>query len=271
MSLSVASLHVYPIKSLGGFTVDAARSTDRGFEHDRRWMLVDPEGRFISQREVATMACLHAAPVDGGIRVVDVRDGATLQLPWMIDAGDTRSATVWNDHVEVITGPNAASDWFTAQLGRPCTLVYMPDATLRPTDRTYAEAITSLSDGFPYLIISQTSLDDLNGRLDAPIGMERFRPNIVIAGGAPFQEDQWSMIGIGDVRFSLVKPCARCVITTTDQRTGQRNKEPLSTLATYRKRIAENGAVKLDLGMNAVAIGNGSLAKGMVVTILGAH
>ncbi len=147
----------------------------------------------------------------------------------------------------------------------------MPDATLRPTDRTYAEAITSLSDGFPYLIISQTSLDDLNGRLDAPIGMERFRPNIVIAGGAPFQEDQWSMIGIGDVRFSLVKPCARCVITTTDQRTGQRNKEPLSTLATYRKRIAENGAVNLDLGMNAVAIGNGSLAKGMVVTILGAH
>lgn len=160
-----------------------------------------------------------------------------------------------------LTGPNAASDWFTAQLGRLCTLVYMPDATLRPTDRTYAEAITSLSDGFPSLIISQTSLDDLNGRLDAPIGMERFRPNIVIAGGAPFQEDQWSMIGIGDVRFSLVKPCARCVVDHHRPRHGQRNKEPLSTLATYRKHVAENGAVKLDLGMNAVAIGNGSLKR----------
>ena len=271
MSLSVASLHVYPIKSLGGYAVDVAQPTDRGFEHDRRWMLVDADGRFLSQREVAVMACLHISPIPEGFRVTDVRDGEMIDLPWAITAANSISATVWDDRIEVISASHETSEWFSRKLGRTCILVFMPNGSLRPTDPTYADAITSLSDGFPYLIISQASLDDLNGRLETPIGMERFRPNIVIAGGRAFQEDGWRDVSIGNTRFSLVKPCARSVITTTDQRTAERNKEPLRTLATYRKRISESGSVKLDFGMNAIADGSGAVAKGDVMTILGAH
>jgi len=267
MSLCVASLHVYPVKSLGGFAVNEAQLTDRGFAHDRRWMLVDADGRFISQREVAVMACLHTSPMEHGFRITDVRDGATINLPWTIADGKAMSTTVWDDRVEVIAGPQAASDQLSAQLGLVCTVVYMPDRSVRPTDPHYATAITSLSDGFPFLIISQASLNDLNGRMETPIGMERFRPNIVVAGGPAFQEDEWRSIAIGGVTFHMVKPCARCVITTTDQSTGERNKEPLRTLVTYRKRIS-GSSVKVDFGMNAVADPKGKIAVTDPITIL---
>lgn len=260
MALSVASLHLYPIKSLGGFPVEEARITDRGFEHDRRWMLVDAEGRFITQREAPTMACLHCSPDQDGFRVTDIRDGSSIDLPWTIAEGEERRATIWSDTVHVLPAPPETSAWFAQHLGVHCRLVFMPDSTQRAVDSLYANGITSLSDGFPYLILSQASLDDLNARISSanslistsahPLPMERFRPNIVIAGGEAYQEDAWKEIAIGNARFSLVKPCARCTITTTDQRTGERGKEPLRTLATYRKH--NNGVL---FGMNAVAMG----------------
>lgn len=256
--LSVASLHIHPVKSLGGFSVQDAITTDRGFEHDRRWMLVDENGRFISQRECAAMACLHTAPLAGGFRVTDVRDGATLELPWSISTGDPLTATVWSDTVDLIAAQDHLSIWFSSRSGLPCTLAYMPDATTRTVDRTFAEGITSLSDGFPYLIVSQASLDDLNARIRSSsdaltdrsfdLPMDRFRPNIVVAGGEPFQEDTWTQVRIGEHAFSLVKPCARCPIPTIDQRTGERGKEPLRTLATYRSMNN-----KVLFGMNAIS------------------
>lgn len=255
MALSVASLHIYPIKSLGGFSVREARTTDRGFEHDRRWMLIDANGRFISQREEAAMACLHCSPTEHGFRVTDVRDNDTVDLPWGLDAGATQRAAIWSDDVEVLAAPVEVSAWLVDKLGITCALVYMPDRTRRPVDPTWAVGITSLSDGFPYLILSQASLDDLNTRTPEPVSMDRFRPNIVIAGGTPFQEDDWKEIRIGETRFSLVKPCARCAITTTDQRTGKRSKEPLRALASYRSRTTPAGALKVDFGMNAMAAG----------------
>jgi uncharacterized protein YcbX len=117
-----------------------------------------------------------------------------------------------------------------------------------------------LSDGFPYLIISQASLEDLNGRLKEPVGMERFRPNLVIAGGAAFQEDGWRSVRIGTARFDLVKPCGRCIIITTDQRTSERDKEPLRTLATYRSKVN-----KVLFGMNAVGDAEGTVRVGDLV------
>ncbi|HMW97140.1 MAG TPA: MOSC domain-containing protein [Flavobacteriales bacterium] len=252
MTLTVASLHIYPVKSLGGFSVAEVRTTDRGPEHDRRWMLINAQGRFISQREIPAMACLHCSPLSDGFRVTDVRDGATIDMPWALNAGQPRAASVWNDTLQLTGASEAVSAWFAHRLEVPCSLVYMPDHCLRNVDPHYATGITSLSDGYPYLIMSEASLDDLNGRMDRSIPMDRFRPNIVIAGGSAFQEDGWKEIRIGTTRFSLVKPCGRCVITTTDQRTGERGPEPLRTLAAYRKRVTSDGAVKLDIGMNAM-------------------
>lgn len=246
---TLASLHLYPIKSLGGFAVQEARITDRGFAHDRRWMLVDENGVFITQREVPTMACLHCAPRTDGFRVTDVRDGDTIDLPWSLSEGIELAARVWDDNVLALVAPIEHSLWFSHRLGITAVLVYMPDSSKRATNAAYATGLTSLSDGYPYLILSQASLDDLNARMPMSLPMDRFRPNIVIAGGEAFQEDGWKEVAIGTARFSLVKPCFRCPIPTTDQRTGQRGKEPLRTLATYRRVGNE-----VKFGMNAMAI-----------------
>jgi uncharacterized protein YcbX len=144
----------------------------------------------------------------------------------------------------------------------------MPDSAHRPVDERYATGITSLSDGFPYLILSQASLDDLNGRMAKAIPMDRFRPNIVIKGGSAFQEDSWKEIGIGSTRFVLVKPCGRCVIPTTDQLTGERSKEPTRTLATYRRRAGSEGEVKVDFGMNAMGPLRGMICVGEPLVVL---
>ncbi|MFZ1687961.1 MAG: MOSC N-terminal beta barrel domain-containing protein [Flavobacteriales bacterium] len=262
MPPTVASLHVYPIKSLGGFAVSEAHIGDRGFVHDRRWMLVMGHDEFITQREVPAMACLHCAPHDEGFRVTDIRGGGSIHLPWTISGGEERRATIWSDTVHVLPAPTEVSTWFAQHLGVPCRLVFMPDSAQRPVNPTYAVGITSLSDGYPYLILSQASLDDLNARLDTPLPMERFRPNIVITGGDAYQEDAWKEIAIGHARFSLVKPCMRCVIPNTDQRTAERSKEPLRTLATYR---THNNGVRF--GMNAMALDGDVLSLGDRVSI----
>ena len=245
--LSLAEIRIHPVKSLGGFTVPEARLTERGLEHDRRWMLVDEQGAFVTQRELPALACLHTAAGAAGFRVTDRRDGAVLDLPWQQAQGAERMCSVWSDRVRTRVGDPSWGAWFSARLGRAVDLVYMPDATRRRTDGRYATGITSLSDGFPYLVVSQASLDELNGRLERPVPMDRFRPNLVIAGGTPFQEDQWTDLRIGAARFRLVKPCARCAIVTTDQQTGARGKEPLQTLSSYRRQGS-----KVLFGMNAM-------------------
>lgn len=270
MTLSLASIHIHPIKSLGGFAVDSSRLTDRGLEHDRRWMLIDHVGRFVSQREIPQMACLHCVRGDSGFQVTDIRDGSSIALPWSVADGQRSVAKVWDDAVAVIHASAKTSSWFSERLGAALSLVFMPDDSQRPTDDRYAKAFTSLSDGFPYLIISQASLDDLNARLGSTdqMDMDRFRPNLVIAGGGAFQEDGWQRIDVGGTTFDLVKPCARCVITTTDQRTGERGKEPLRTLAHFRKRVAAEGISKVDFGMNAVADRSGMIHVGSPIQVL---
>ncbi len=268
MNLSLASIHIYPIKSLGGFQLDTAQLTDRGLEHDRRWMLVDPCGRFITQREVPAMACLHCSQLSTGFRVTDVRNGDHIDLPFGLSDGARSRGRVFDDEVDLVHSPAEVSAWFAEKLGSTCALVFMPDSALRPVDERYAKGITSLSDGFPYLILSQASLDDLNGRLEKAIPMDRFRPNIVIKGGSAFQEDGWKEIGIGPSRFVLVKPCGRCVIPTTDQLTGERSKEPTRTLATYRRRAGSESEVKVDFGMNAMGPLLGTIRVGEPVLVL---
>jgi uncharacterized protein YcbX len=261
MPLSVASLHIHPIKSLGGFGVSQAHITPRGFAHDRRWMLVDGTGVFMTQRELPGMATLHCSPRSDGFRVTDTRDNEHMDLSWEIDQGERRRARIWKDDVQVVHAPVEVSAWFADRLGVTCSLVHMPESTHRPINPAYARGVTALNDGYPYMILSSASVDDLNARMERPLPMDRFRPSIVIGGGAPYQEDDWKEITIGSARFQLVKPCERCAITTTDQRTGERGKEPLRTLAIYRKRGNE-----VAFGMNAVAVAGARINVGDTVT-----
>ncbi len=258
----LASIHRYPVKSLGGHAVREARLTDRGLEHDRRWMLVDEQGRFITQRALPVMACLATAPDDEGFTVTDRRDGRRLRLPWVLAQGPERTVEIWGTRVRAREAERAYAAWFSDRLDRAVHLVHLPEETRRLVDPQYATGPVSFADGFPYLLLSQASLDDLNTRLDTPVPMDRFRPNLVIAGGAAFQEDDWRSIRIGDLPFRLVKPCARCVIPTTDQRTGLRGQEPIRTLARYRSRDG-----KMMFGKNAVGPEAGVLRVGMPLAV----
>lgn len=263
MSISLASIHIYPIKSLGGFEVDHAKLTDRGLQHDRRWMITDENGIFISQREIPAMACLHIVQVTDGFQVIDTRNGDRIEMPWQIDTSGSMRVQVWSQQMKAVHHAEA-DPWFSKAMDRQVQVVYMPDESKRRTDGRYAKSLNSFSDGFPYLIASQASLDDLNDKLqakgEAHVPMDRFRPNLVIAGGTAFQEDHWKKISIGAVTFELVKPCARCVIVTTDQQSGARSKEPLCTLASYRSR--GNNVL---FAMNAVAEGTGVVRVGDAV------
>jgi uncharacterized protein YcbX len=270
MDLRLASLHRYPIKSVGGMAADVCTLSDRGLQHDRRWMLVDAEGRFVSQRELPVLAQLHTTVLLDGFRVHDTRDGSHLDLPWTLEASSTRMCSVWSDRVRCIPAPREANAWFTERCGSPVELVYQPDGTRRRTDGRYANALTSLSDGFPYLVVNAASLRDLNMRGElkqgtawVPITMDRFRPNLVIDGAAPWAEDDWASLTVGGLHFDLVKPCARCVIVNTDQATGARHTEPLRTLATFRTK-----GNKVLFGVNAVCADEGSLQVGDLVTAL---
>ncbi|MDQ3101760.1 MAG: MOSC domain-containing protein [Bacteroidota bacterium] len=263
MKLSLASIHIHPIKSLGGFSIEEGRITDRGLEGDRRWIMVDETGVFLSQREAPEMACLHTSPSYGGFTVSDLRNGRSISIPWQIDQGEKVRVSVWSDKVNALHQGDL-DQWFSEALDRNVRLVFMPVQSKRRTDGRYAKSLNSFSDGFPYLIVSQASLDDLNEKLARSgssgamqIPMDRFRPNFVIAGGEAFQEDQWRSISIGEIGFELVKPCARCVIVTTDQQTGKREKEPLRTLSTYRSK-----GNKVLFAMNAVAHGEGTIRRG---------
>ena len=263
--LTVSELYIYPIKSLGGIALRSANLTDRGFAYDRRWMLVDSGNCFLSQRELPAMALLQVEMEPEGLVVRHKNRGETsLRIPF--DAAglpDPCIVTVWDDTCAGRWVGDAADTWFTEMLGVPCRLVFMPDETQRLVEQPYAQngEVTSFSDGYPLLIIGQASLDDLNSRLDSPLPMDWFRPNIVFTGGEPFQEDGMEEFQIAGVHFFGVKPCARCVITTTDQRTAVKGKEPLRTLSRYRQRNN-----KIYFGQNLLFRGSGSIAVGDSIT-----
>ncbi|GJG85416.1 MOSC domain-containing protein [Gemmatimonadetes bacterium T265] len=262
--MRVAGLWVYPVKSLGAVAVPEARVGARGLDGDRRWMFVDAGGRFLTQREHAVLALGRASPEGGGALTLAAPGLPPLRVaPPAADAPRVR-VTVFGDVVDAAPAAPEAHAWATAWLGAPTRLVYMPDDVRRPVDPRYAGPgdHTTFTDGFPVLVASQTSLDDLNARLAAagaaPVGIERFRPNVLLAADAgealaPYAEDDWRALRLGGgadaVGLAVVKPCARCVVTTIDQASAARGKEPLRTLAGYRRRgskvlFAQNAVVR---------------------------
>jgi uncharacterized protein YcbX len=256
--LVLTQLNIYPLKSAAGIPADRWAVDAFGLRYDRRWMLVDETGQFISQRECPRLALLRPT-LQGGLLSVVAPGQAPLQLPLRPSWSATTRVTVWDDPCEAAWLGERAADWFSTALGRCCSLVYMPDEAYRPADPTFAPSGTrvSFADGFPFLMISEESLADLNSRMPKPVPMNRFRPNLVIAGGEAYVEDSLGRFAIGELSFRVVKPCARCVLTTTDQATGRRGREPLRTLATYRRR---NGEVLF--GQNVVHSGRGILSLG---------
>jgi uncharacterized protein YcbX len=238
---SLSALYVYPIKSLGGIALEMATVEMRGLKYDRRWMLVDEHGMFVSQREVAAMAGLGTSFIDGHLHIyVKKQPGESLCLPLDVQTkGMVKTKVqIWSSRCVGLQYPSEVNRWFSDILNRPLRMVYMPDTTRRRVDGRYAPAgqFVSYADAYPYLLIGEASLTDLQQKLGTELPMNRFRPNMVVSGTTPFEEDDWTDFRIGEVLFRGVKPCARCIVPTTDQETGIRSAEPLKTLSGYRKK-----------------------------------
>jgi uncharacterized protein len=237
VTITLTGLNIYPIKSARGIALERSEVDEFGLHFDRRWMVVDDSGGFLTQRSHPRMA-LVAPALEGDVLRIQAPDMPVIEAPLRPRGGVTTTVTVWDDTCAAIwLGENTAR-WFSEFLRTPCNLVYMSDQVFRPANPAFSPptARVSFADGFPFLLISEESLHDLNRRLDHPLPMNRFRPNLVVAGGTPYAEDGWTRLRIGEVELRVVKPCDRCVVTTTDQATAERGVEPLRTLATYRRR-----------------------------------
>jgi len=266
--LKVSEIYIYPIKSLGGIQLLQAEVTDRGFKYDRRWMLIDANNRFLTQREFPVMALLKVTLTDDGLLVTNDQDQTNIAIPFEPLKQEFFEVTIWDDTCIGQAVSNETDEWFTNILGFKCRLVYMPDKTKRHTDINYTtgKEITSFSDAYPFMLIGQASLDELNSRLVEPLPINRFRPNIVFTGALPFEEDIINKFIINNIQFNGVKLCARCVIITIDQTNASKGNEPSKTLATYR--LKNN---KIYFGQNAVHKGIGIISVGDELKILSKH
>ena len=262
--ISVSALTIYPVKSLGAVELQSVHLDRFGFAGDRRWMVVNEDRRFLSQRELAAMALIAAELTESGLRLASGEQ--SLLVPRPQASAPSLRVQVWEDSVVALDAGSEAADWLTERLGRPCKLVYMAEDVHRYVDGLYAREgeTVSFADGFPVLLISQASLDDLNSRLDTPVPMNRFRPNLVVQGCEAFAEDNWRRIRISSVEFTVAKACARCAVPSIDQATAVKNSEILQVLAGYRR--ADNRQVYF--GQNLVYAGGGELSVGDTLEIL---
>lgn len=245
--LKVEQLYYYPVKSLHGVALDKMTLDAFGPAGDRRWMIVDEEGRFVTQREQARLAQVNAALTTSGLELSI--PGAE---PETVVAGDeTRRVLIWRDWVKAQIASPGPSEKLSEWLGMPVKLVYMPESTLRPVDSNYVneERRVSFADGFPFLVTHIASLEALSERIGQPVDMRRFRPNVVVSGGEAFEEDRWAALSRDDLRLRLVKPCTRCVMTTVHPDQGLRSEDlqPLRELGRFRR--TDKGVV---FGVNAV-------------------
>jgi len=263
--ITVSELYVYPIKSCRGIAVQGFGLDSLGPHLDRRFMLVDAQGVYITQRSAASLSRVQVS-IQPTALVVNAPGMRALKLPLTLrDESAVVAAVIWEHRGPAIDAGDDAAGWFSEYLARPCRLVRCAAAYPRRVDPTYSpeEAHVGFSDGFPELLLSQASLDDLGARAKRTFPVDRFRPNIVLAGAQPYEEDTWKRIRIGEIPFDVVKPCARCVITTIEQATSEASVEPLATLATYRRR--GKGVM---FGQNCVHRGMGTVRVGDTISVV---
>ena len=265
MQTTISSLIYYPIKACRGFEVEAAKIERMGLEHDRRMMVVTPDGGFLTQREFPPLALVIPRLHDGILELTAPNYNAihlgiqTTGAPVTVEVWDSKG-------IQAIDQGEEAAQWFSDWLGAEVRLVHIADGYLRRVNPEYAvhsDDHTGFADGYPILLASEEGLQDLNSRLDNPVPMNRFRPNLVVKGSEPYAEDTWNRILVGDVELAVVKPCARCVVTTIDKNSLESSKEPLKTLGKYRKHRL--GAI---FGQNVIPLNEGTLRLGMNVDVL---
>lgn len=254
----LSGLFAYPIKSCGGVSLDSWEVDGRGLRYDRRWMLVDESGRFLSQRELPRLSLVRVGLAPDHLSV-DAPGMPRLEVPLGPSTDALVPARIWRDSVMASPVGARADRWFTEFIGARSRLLHLPEDAARPVDPPFGRPgdRLHLADGFPFLLISEASLAELNERLDRPVPMDRFRPNLVVRACEPFAEDGWLRVRIGTIAFRVAKPCARCVVTTVDQTTGERGREPLRTLARFRKVGTE-----VFFGQNLIHDGAGDLRVG---------
>ena len=261
--LLLSDLFIYPVKSLGGIRLTEAVVESRGLRHDRRWLIVNERNQFMTQRQTAAMAHLKVAPAYNGFLLTHQQRPELLPLyvPFEGTPERTLFVTIWDDMVFGWRARPECDEWLSEALGQPCKLVYMSDMVRRDVEPEHNPEgqLVSFADGYPFLLVGQESLADLNGRLAEPVRLDRFRPNLVFSGGAAFAEDGWAEFTVGGVAFRAVRACGRCILTTIDQNTAQKNSagEPLRTLASYR---TQGG--KAMFGQNVTTGGKGRLRLG---------
>ena len=261
--IRVSGLYLYPIKSLQGIEVSEVEVLERGFKYDRRWMIVDQNNKFITQRTYPHLSQIKIKLSEDYI-VASYSGYTDLEIPLFVQSGEKVVVSIWEHQVEVVEASREQNTWISQVVGVPCKLVFMPENASRPIsqERTRNNENVSFADGYPYLVISEASLQDLNSRMEEDLPMNRFRPNIVVSGTTPYAEDELRGFNIGDVRFYGTHSCKRCVFTTIDQETGRKGKEPLKTLATYRREGKD-----VIFGLNAMAESTGVVRKGNEVII----
>jgi uncharacterized protein YcbX len=265
--MQVTELNIYPVKSTRRIALSESEVLPRGLPWDRRWMLVDASGKFITGRQHPRLATVQTEIGDNVLHI-HAAGHDSLSLPLVPRERRVVEVTVWKDSVDALLAGSEADAWFSGFLGLDCRLVQMTDDISRGVNPDYGRAgdQVSFADGFPLLVISEASLTDLNSRLDQPVEMRRFRPNLVIDGDLPYAEDDWRRIRVGEVEFEGVKNCSRCVFTTIDPDTGEKSPdmEPLRTLSNYRRR-PEGGVY---FGQNLIPRGAGVIRVGDSVTVL---
>lgn len=264
--MKIKNLYIYPIKSIGGVELNTANCLEQGLEYDRRMMLVDKDGIFITQRDFVRMALIGSNLSNGGFTFYSKNNESDkIFVPHNLDYKDSISVKVWKHNFFAKTVSNEYSDWFSSFIGSEVLLVKMDDDSIRKKSliKSPTSTLLSMADGYPYLFISQSSLDDLNKRLEAPILMNRFRPNIVVDDLYPYGEEDLDKFTINDIPFRMIKQCARCVMTTINQKTAEKLVEPLKTLSTYKKKHNN-----IYFGMNAVNLSSGTISKGDLLTAM---
>jgi uncharacterized protein YcbX len=268
MTVTLTAIHIYPVKALGGISLETSALTPRGLKYDRRFMVIDADRRFVTQRDVPKMATVWVELGNDDL-TFSAPDMDSVSVPAEPATQRSRRVQVWSSEVAAHTVSAEADAWLSQYLDFDARLVYMPDSSARPISPEYARdgEIVSFADGYPLLMASEESLADLNARLvnsgGKAVPMNRFRPNLVIKGGPAFGEDRVGEIRVGDAIFRAVKPCTRCEVTLIDQASGEvRAPEPLLTLSTYRQ--SPKGVM---FGMNLIPVNDAPVRVGDKVTL----
>lgn len=261
---TLSQIYIYPVKSLSGIAVSQWPVDKNGLQYDRKWMLIDEQNQFLSQRRLARMALIKTR-IQHDKLILSAPGQQDISLDLHPTDGEAITVSIWHDQCLARTVGSEVDDWLSRFLQTECRLVYFPDDQQRIVDQRFAHPAdqTAFSDGFPFLIVSENSLNALNQALETPVSMQCFRPNLVISDCASYAEDSWRQLKINDIDFRLPKPCSRCAVPGIDPETAISSKEPLTTLSRLRKW--EN---KIYFGQNALHDNTGTLTIGDLVQIL---